>query len=489
MRDRDDLFDKEIRDKLKKEINVVPEESNKKMNDAFNKLGKKKYKKVAGVCAACVVGTLIFGITMPTYAQNIPVIGKIFEVFDDNRYENYDKYSSDLNVTKESNGYRVTINKIAYDGIELNIFYTVQSDEPIESEIDIVDMDLKIKNKKLNLGFGARGELINENTYVGMRDYTVNSDDLVPKELREKRFGGDIDIPDKFNLKINIDSLGSLGTEGDIKGNWDFNIPVSSELVNGNVHEKELNLELGDATIKKFIQTPINTVIQGVKYEEEDSNSDMNFVLFDNKGRYIVPKGANSSGFPYGEKGIQLYFTYNFKEVYEDSESLTVIPFKGKPMYNSIEQESEENNQEKVSSKEYVIASEDVSVTENKESKIKLNAEGDKEILLNNGRIYSKINKLESDGKITKVYFESENSIYGMPLYIVNNKGGEKIFPIGASSIGDTEKAFAENLKYLGDNKYVVSFDGDLTEGDYSAVFSIDEYYERAGNSIIIDLK
>ena len=91
MKNNDDLFDKDIRNRLKMENMKVPEESNKKIDDTINNLGKRKrnYKKASGICAACIAGTIIFGVTMPTYAQNIPILGKIFERFDSRIYENY----------------------------------------------------------------------------------------------------------------------------------------------------------------------------------------------------------------------------------------------------------------------------------------------------------------------------------------------------------------------------------------------------------------
>ncbi len=93
MKNNDDLFDKDIRNRLKMENMKVPEKINKKIDDTINNLGKRKrnYKKASGICAACIAGTIIFGVTMPTYAQNIPILGKIFERFDSRIYENYDK--------------------------------------------------------------------------------------------------------------------------------------------------------------------------------------------------------------------------------------------------------------------------------------------------------------------------------------------------------------------------------------------------------------
>lgn len=75
-------------------------------------------KNICSICAICIVRPMLFGMTMPTYASNIPIIGSIFEMFNYKTFENYDKYALDLNITKESNGLKITINKVVYDEIQ-----------------------------------------------------------------------------------------------------------------------------------------------------------------------------------------------------------------------------------------------------------------------------------------------------------------------------------------------------------------------------------
>ena len=53
------------------------------------------------------------------YAGNVPVIGDIFRFLDNRRtgiYDNYQEYSSTVNMTKESNSIKITINDAIYDG-------------------------------------------------------------------------------------------------------------------------------------------------------------------------------------------------------------------------------------------------------------------------------------------------------------------------------------------------------------------------------------
>ncbi|WP_283690591.1 DUF4179 domain-containing protein [Clostridium perfringens] len=470
MKNNDDLFDKDIRNRLKMENMKVPEEINKKIDDTINNLGKRKrnYKKASGICAACIAGTIILGVTMPTYAQNIPVLGKIFERFDSMTYENYDKYASDLNITKESNGYRVTINKIVYDTLDLEVFYTIQSDKPLEDGLDLLDIKLGINNNFISSGFGGRGEKVDDFTYVGVKNYSIASEKFAPEELKKNILGGDIKIPNNFDLNINISSLGNITEDVKIEGDWNFNIPISDEVVKENIKEQNLNINLGDelngVELNKLIKTPINTVLQVTETRGLHNYNNLSFVIFDDKGRYLYSKGGTGIGDIEKNENSKLFTSYNFKEVYDDSKSLTIIPY--------IQRE---NTNKKDDSNE---------VTFPKEFKEKLNLNGETEIKLDNGEIYSKIKKIENVEKGTRLYYESKYSIYGAPSYIINNETGEKIEPIG-----NKEGGYTENIKYVSGNEFYIDFKEELVGNNYTVVFSDRSNYELCGESIKIDLK
>lgn len=470
MKNNDDLFDKDIRNRLKMENMKVPEEINKKIDDTINNLGKRKrnYKKASGICAACIVGTIILGVTMPTYAQNIPVLGKIFERFDSMTYENYDKYASDLNITKESNGYRVTINKIVYDTLDLEVFYTIQSDKPLEDGLDLLDIKLEINNNFISYGFGGRGEKVDDFTYVGVKNYSIASEKFVPEELKKNILGGDIKIPNNFDLNINISSLGNITENVKVEGNWNFNIPISDELVKENIKEQNLNIDLGDelngVELNKLIKTPINTVLQVTETRGLHDYNNLSFVIFDDKGRYLYSKSGTGIGDVDKNENSKLFTSYNFKGVYDDSKSLTIIPYIQRENMNKKDDSNE--------------------VTFPKEFKEKLNLNGETEIKLDNGEIYSKIKKIESVEKGTRLYYESKYSIYGAPSYIINNETGEKIEPMG-----NKEGGYTENIKYVSGNEFYVDFPEELIGNNYTVVFSDRSNYEPCGKSIKIDLK
>ena len=94
-------FDKEVKERLKEEVNFVPDNINKAFDEALLKVQatkkKRNYKKIAGIVAIFLSAGL-FGFSVTPYAKNIPVLRNIYETFNRKTYENYDKYASDINI-------------------------------------------------------------------------------------------------------------------------------------------------------------------------------------------------------------------------------------------------------------------------------------------------------------------------------------------------------------------------------------------------------
>ena len=443
MQVNDDLFDDEIRKKIKNEIKYIPDDINEKIDDAVRKIEKRRFnvKKVSSICVVCVTTTLLLGMAMPTYASNIPVIGSIFKMFNYKIYENYDKYASDLNITKESNGVRMTINKVVYDGIQISLFYTVESESEINEDPRFPGAELKINGKKTTFGGGGTGKYLNDKrTFVGSMEYNVGKKNYVPKDVQEKTFlGGNVEIPNEFVLSLNIDEI---GVENTIKGEWNFNIPVSSEKVNGKVNEQKCDIDLSKISdgyhINKIITTPLNTSIQGIKIDKEDESEYLDFAVFDDKGRYIQFKSAGATGNKDEEGNFVTYFGNNFKEIYDDTESLTFIPYK-----NSFK-ESDDTKKEIIT---------------------KLNLKGETKLYSNDGEEYAAITRIETENGTTKIYYKSKYGINIIPIEITNNTTGEKILSIDKTNDGRKQMA---GITYMASSgEYAIPCDKVITEGDY----------------------
>jgi len=430
MQVNDELFDGEIRKKIKDEIKYIPKDINKKIDDAVNKVKKRKFnlKKVSGICIICIFGTLLLGIAMPTYAGNIPFIGSILEKLN---YKNYEKYGSDLNISKESNGLKVNINKAVYDGLEITIFYTVKSEKPMESEPNFIGAKLKINGNELNFpGGGESGEISDDKkTYVGVLKYTVGLSKMIWQNTKEKEKNNeDIEISNEFVLNLDIDKIGV--------GKWTFDIPVTVDKINDKVKESKCNIDLRNGyNINKIITTPINTELEGILKDGKTDNEFLQFYVLDDKGRHIIDERAETYIHPDKEGNSHEYLSYMYKPIYDDTESLTFIP------YTDINVSSDTDNS---------IAA-------------KLNLKGETTLYSDDGKEYATITKIETINEKTKIYYKSQYGVDVSPFDIKNNKTGEEII-----AFEDWQKNAEEILYRSSSDEYVVTCDKAITEGDYS---------------------
>lgn len=478
MKDKDSIFDEKLKKELFNKVNSVPRDINEVFDTALDKVIKsKKYKKrklIISISAASLACFILIGVTMPTYASKLPIIGSIFEAFNSLRYKNYDEYASDINITKESNGVKITIGKVIYDGINLDIFYTIESTEPMNTATYFLDNEIKINGNKTSFSSSSSGKILDDNkTYVGTISYSVNSNDYIPKELQEENlYGGYVEVPDEFMLSLQISKVGDFSDENDmnyVSGNWNFEIPISNSKLKDEVIEKDINISLDNinpqTAIKKIITTPINTAIQGVSRYDYGNNID--FMVFDDKGRYL--EGKSSDGFGVGDTDAtyQYYFSNNFKEVYSDSSSLTFIP------YEIIRYNIDENNIK----------------TQNGNAPIKLetpiNLQGETSLKTYNGDDYGTITRIESLDGITKVYYKSNYVLLAAPREIHNITTGEIIknsdnFDYmqleNTRYIHETGEVVVEfNTELVGDNYSISYYDHSVTEKFYlNEIFNID---------------
>lgn len=116
--------------------------------DAYEEKDEKLEKGVAAASILVGVSVAMLGIGFPTYAGGLPIVGDIFRFLDNGRtglYENYKEFSTELNMTRESNGVKVTINDVISDGRTLSITYSLESEQDLGDDpiilggLDIMD--------------------------------------------------------------------------------------------------------------------------------------------------------------------------------------------------------------------------------------------------------------------------------------------------------------------------------------------------------------
>lgn len=475
MDNNNNFFDEKIKEKLKQENRYIPQYA----NDAFDKgikIGmnrrRYKYKRLAGITAACFLGITIFTVTLPAYADKVPLLNNIVDYFNSSRYENYDEYASDLNITKESKGVKVTINKVVYDGLDLAVFYTVESEGGISNMPHFIDSNLKVNGKKISFSSSSSGEFLEGNkAYVGHITYDMDGRKEIPKEVQEESFyGGYVEIPDEFLFSLEFSNIEGILDDGYVRGNWSFDIPVTNEAVNGKVKEYEQDIKLTNindgVNINKIITTPINTAIQGTYYGSEFSNID--FIAFDNEGRYMEPKSGTGFGTTLKDNKFINYFTSKFKEVYEDTKSITFIPYKYKEV-------SDVNIRGNGDNKVIEIGDIKIDTTESVEGgyndifklTVGLNLEGKTNLttILNNE--YGNITKVEVNEGKTKLYIKSNYNVFAVPELIRDKSSGEEI-----KTVDNFNSMELDTTRYLKDSgELVVEYDGELTGDDYEVIY------------------
>ena len=197
--------------------------------------------------AAVVVGlsTATVGLTFPAYAGNIPIIGDIFRFLDNGKtglYDNYKEYSTEMNLTQESNGIKITINDAVFDGETVAITYSIESDRDLGEDLTIFGMaDIKGSNGGAGSSHITK---IDEYHYVGL-------DKITPIGLTSDN--------SRYQMENRQFTPNRHGKE--IKGNWKFAFSLTAtdsqvQLSNQSVEQNGVTVN-----IEKVAFTPMSFIV------------------------------------------------------------------------------------------------------------------------------------------------------------------------------------------------------------------------------------
>lgn len=464
--DKENLnFDKEAKDILNEEVNFVPDNINKAFDEALLKVQatkkKKNYKKVAGI-AAIFLSAGLLGFSVTPYARNIPVLRSIYDTFNRKIYENYDKYASDINITKESNGVGITINKVIYDGIDLEIFYTVEGDKIINKKPNSIyfhNESFKVNGEELFIGGMGSAKYDEEGkVYVGSSNYLINSGNMLPTNYK----GDIIEVPDEFLLTLEINEI-SLVENGSIKGAWNFDIPVSNEKLKNGVSEIEINADLSSVqdglNLDELILTPINTAIRGTT--DYKGYNLINYLIIDDKGRELEKKSSSSRH----ENDDSIFgdiFMERYKEIYDDTESITIIP-RVYVISNPPSDYAPEDNDIKWQPIETI--------------KVKLNLNGETNLTTCNGEDYGTITKVENLEDRSYIYFKPTRGGHDV-LQKIEEEGKETNVSYPSDKYYRVEEGTTKYIPETGE--FVIEFHKQLEEEKEYSIF----YLDNSGNEV-----
>ncbi|MED3123086.1 DUF4179 domain-containing protein [Bacillus wiedmannii] len=309
-----DIDEKEIEEIEASEIEKEKVKRNVKQSIRTKKK-MKSWKK--GVAAASILVGLSFatlGIGFPTYAGGLPLVGDIFRFLDNGRtglYENYKEFSTELNMTRESNGVKVTINDAVFDGRTITITYS------IESEKDLGEKPFPFGSPQV-MGFNGGGgssdvTKVGEGKYVGMTTMSGHGSERL----------------DVANVWWDIEAINIYEEKKSIKGNWNFALTVkgmdSKEIKLQGISEKEgikVNIDKMEVTPMSFI----------VFYNQEESkalrsiwdSADVELEIKDDLGNKYA--GEGNGGTSTVAEPHKSSWSSTFQKLNENATKLIVTP-------------------------------------------------------------------------------------------------------------------------------------------------------------------
>lgn len=306
---------------IEKEVEVTELERAIVKKRLKQSIRKKKGWNSKGIIAVALAGLVIgstayVGITNPTYAAGIPIIGDIFRFLDNGRTGVYDLYkenSNEINITKESNGIRITIKDAIFDGKTITYTYEINTDKDLGAR-PMVGMgpSFDIVNYTGGLTGSERVEKVAGGTYIGQANYSVS---------------GELDQV-KCKLKIEDILVADLNKEEKIRGNWLFKFQLQAVERNSKAINQETEKDGFTVIIDNIIETPMSFIIEYTQQVPEAYRNDWDgvfteLVVKDDLGN--VYEGQGNGGEGHVPTGI-MNWSMTFGKLDEKASKLIVTP-------------------------------------------------------------------------------------------------------------------------------------------------------------------
>ena len=211
-------MDNNIKDMIK-----IPKELDNAILKGFEK-GKREKKKdkrkvifkrstiAAGIIVA---GTTMAGMISQELVSAIPIVGDVFEYFNEGVYKQasgkYEELGKDVNITVEDNEVKVTLNKVVIDDNVLVASLFVESDkfsgyDEWRSPQDFLNTDLNVFiSGKIPSSCNAKITIVNESTAAIILEADVSN----------------IKLGNKVKIDLDIDNF-TRGEKTLAEGNWDL---------------------------------------------------------------------------------------------------------------------------------------------------------------------------------------------------------------------------------------------------------------------------
>lgn len=303
---------------------------------------RNKYKKIMVASVASIGLIITLGISNPSLADNIPILGGIIEKIN-YALKNNDSFKDNINNINKSSTYdelSITVDRAIYDGNNVYIEWTLDTDNPfkdteyikaIESYEDengniqyklITDFpEFKIDGKR-PLGYSyehSKVKFVDENTMKGNVVFEFDAISNVESDI--------IDFEMEFGLFSN--ELDEKGNHKKLDGKWAFNFPVKSN--KEDTKTIAVNKTKGEFTLHQVLLTPMSISIDITAPKEYYKSFDIMEAVEvrDDKGSILLATSGNYQNYDdvKNDKIQELRYKqrYELENISEDIKYIDVI--------------------------------------------------------------------------------------------------------------------------------------------------------------------
>ncbi|MEH7387955.1 DUF4179 domain-containing protein [Bacillus sp. JJ1521] len=291
-------------------------------------LMKKKENKSIGKLSSAIliassitiIGITTLTMTNPVIATKLPIIGDIFERFnnDDKEFvfDEYEQYSTKIGTSIESNGVEITITDAVYDGESVTIVYKMESEEDLGEE-PFLEGQYFIKGyEKGHIPGRLMTERISDKEYAGLFIiYLMNGEQ-----------------PDKIDVQWDGDAVRSEKLEKPLAGDWAFEFTLEAITSNEKKFKNHISQDEGIyVSLTQMVTTPISTtfyfrteVDEHLKQLKEEKWEVVifDYLVTDDVGNEynVLPNGG------YGDSPFRLNDRIITKTIEKEASYLTITP-------------------------------------------------------------------------------------------------------------------------------------------------------------------
>ncbi|MPM63188.1 hypothetical protein SDC9_110068 [bioreactor metagenome] len=377
---------------------IIKERARKKVKGVIRKRRNKRIK----IAAAMAIGIFSLGvISSPVVAANIPILSDLYRkigIFDD--FKDYKKF---IGITKENNGYKVSIEEVVATPNTLVVTVKIQSpDAFLKNSRD--HLDARVDIGKLGMT-SAAGRTVTH--YID--DYNclfINEVDNI-----EGMF------PERSNISINVNKLNEELQE---QFNINFDINADFKSAFNDINKFEINESVEDIDIKLLTSSIIKSNLF-VDTKDLGSTNIIRAFVINVGGRYHYETSASSSG----SYLMTEFKTLKYPEVNE-AKNISVI-------YTGLKEEKEYERNINWKEEKGITYPKEITTTSNNKYQI---------------------SKVERDSNKVKFYVEGENPPIDLFIRLTLSTNNEK------------GNGFWCGTMYKGeDNNYIVEFNDVNNEG------------------------